>query len=59
MFPLYNIVADIPETEETIIATLADDRVILASDPSHLQSSIQMRVNKLQDWCHKWLVWLN
>lgn len=59
LYTLYT--SDLPEYEETDIATFADDTAILASDNSSFEASnkLQEHINKIQDWCNKWKIKIN
>jgi hypothetical protein len=59
LFLLYT--ADVPTTNETTIATFADDTAILALDQNPLSAStkVQNHLNILQPWLNKWKIRVN
>ena len=59
---LYSIfTADIPETDQTLIATYADDTAILASHPNPTTASAQLQhhLNLLEQWLKRWRIQAN
>lgn len=59
---LYNVfTSDIPTTVDTLIATYADDSVLLGQDDSVHQAgdSVQQHLNQLQIWLRKWRIKVN
>jgi len=53
--------ADIPETDQTLIATYADDTAILASHPNLITASTQLQhhLNLLEQWLKRWRIQAN
>lgn len=53
--------ADIPITNNTTIATFADDTAIVAvdKDPQIATEKLQIHLNQFQDWIHTWRVQVN
>ena len=53
--------ADIPTSEDTLIATFADDTTILSSDTNPIRASdkLQQHLNVLQSWLEQWRVEMN
>lgn len=59
---LYTIfTADIPTTEETIVATFADDTAIMSShtDPVVATEKLQNHLNLIDNWFKKWKIKVN
>jgi hypothetical protein len=59
---LYNIyTADIPSIPETILASFADDTVILSSadDPAHVSLNLQHHITQLESWFTNWRIKIN
>ena len=60
MGPLLYLIfmADIPTTEDTLIANFADDTAILSSDtnPSRASDKLQLHLKVLQTWLEHWRV---
>jgi hypothetical protein len=59
---LYSIfTADIPETEQTLIATHADDTAILASHPNPITATahLQHHLNQSEQWLKRWRIQAN
>jgi len=59
---LYTIfTANLPETEETLTATYADDTAILASheDPIVAATKLQTHLYRLEHWLHRWRMCAN
>ena len=59
---LFNIyTADIPQCDNTLIATYADDTAIMASDsdPKQASQSLQDHLNKIQEWTNNWHISIN
>lgn len=52
---------DIPELENNIIATFADDTAIMAIGCTHAEATekVQMAVNQVYEWTNKWKIKLN
>jgi hypothetical protein len=48
--------ADLPTTDNTTIATFADDTALLAidSDPALASQKLQQHLDLLQEWFDKW-----
>jgi hypothetical protein len=53
--------ADLPTTNNTTIATFADDTALLAtnSDPALASQQLQYHLDLLQEWCDKWKIKIN
>jgi hypothetical protein len=53
--------ADLPTTENTTIATFADDTALLAvdSDPALASQKLQQHLDLLQEWFDKWKIKIN
>lgn len=53
--------ADVPVTEETTMATFADDTAILSihKDPITASKNLQNHLNILQSWLRKWRIMVN
>ena len=53
--------ADIPTTQNTTVATFADDTVIIAAseDPPHASLYLQTHLDLLQDWLRTWRIKVN
>jgi hypothetical protein len=59
---LYSIfTADLPETEQTLTATYADDTVILASyqNPTTASRKLQNHLNQFEKWLKRWRIKAN
>ena len=59
---LYSLsTADIPTTEDTCIATFADDTAILttSTDPVTASNKLQERLDTIQNWFHRWRIHVN
>jgi hypothetical protein len=59
---LYQIyTADLPEDEQTLTATYADDTAILAShdDPTTATSKLQTHLNRIEKWLLQWRICAN
>lgn len=59
---LYTIfTSDIPETENVLMATYADDTAILASSQSPIDATnlIQIELNEIQTWLDRWKLKVN
>jgi Reverse transcriptase (RNA-dependent DNA polymerase)/Endonuclease-reverse transcriptase len=59
---LYTIyTADLPTHPSTILSTFADDTCILSphSDPAIASHFLQVHLNSVAAWCHKWRIKLN
>jgi hypothetical protein len=56
-----NIHSDLPTTDNTTIATFADDTVLLAidSDPALASQKLQQHLDLLQEWFDKWKIKIN
>ena len=52
---------DIPTRNDTVIATFADDTVIMASNenPQTASLSLQTHLNQLEDWLSNWRIKVN
>jgi hypothetical protein len=52
---------DIPQTNDTLIATLADDTAILTSDqdPRSASEKLQKHLDTINRWLHKWKISVN
>ena len=52
---------DIPTTEDTFIATYADDTAILTTSPDLVTGSnkLQERLDTIQNWFHRWRIHVN
>lgn len=52
---------DIPETNNNVIATFADDTAIMATGVTHKEAAekVQTAVNAITDWTKKWKIKLN
>jgi hypothetical protein len=48
--------SDIPLTEDTLMATFADDTAIMSSDhdPNTASKKLQQHLNLLQNWMEQW-----
>jgi len=53
--------ADVPTTEDTLMATFADDTAILSSDPDPVRATekLQHHLNLLQHWLEQWTIKVN
>jgi hypothetical protein len=53
--------ADLPTTNNTTVATFADDTALLAtnSDPALASQQLQYHLDLLQEWCDKWKIKIN
>jgi hypothetical protein len=53
--------ADLPTTNNTTIATFADDTALLAtnSDPALAFQQLRYQLDLLQEWCDKWKIKIN
>jgi hypothetical protein len=53
--------ADLPTTNNTTIATFADDTALLAtdSDPALASQQLQYHPDLLQEWCDQWKIKIN
>jgi hypothetical protein len=53
--------ADIPQTNDTLIATFADDTAILTSDhdPRSAPEKLQKHLDTINRWLHKWKISVN
>lgn len=53
--------SDIPQTDNTIMATFADDTAILSSDPdpNRATENLQNHINLLDDWLKQWKISVN
>jgi hypothetical protein len=53
--------ADLPTTDNTTIATFADDTALLAidSDPALASQKLQQHLDLLQEWFDKWKIKIN
>ena len=53
--------ADIPTSEDSFIATYADDTAILvtSSDPAITSNKLQERLDTIQTWFHRWRIHVN
>ena len=59
LYLLYTI--DLPKLENSIVATFADDTVILVVGSSNEESTVQLQtaINQKQKWTKKWHIQLN
>jgi len=53
--------ADVPTTQDTLMATFADDTAILSSDPDPVSATeiLQHHLNLLQNWLEQWTIKVN
>jgi hypothetical protein len=53
--------ADLPTTDNTVLATFADDTAILSAneDPSRASKNLQSHINLLQQWFQQWRIKIN
>jgi hypothetical protein len=53
--------ADLPTTDNTVLATFADDTAILSAthNPITASANLQNHINLLQQWYHKWRLTVN
>jgi hypothetical protein len=53
--------ADVPLTENTLMATFADDTAIMPSDhdPNTASQKLQQHLNLLQNWMEQWKITFN
>jgi hypothetical protein len=53
--------ADLPQTNDTLIAIFADDTAILTSDPDPRSASekLQKHLDTINRWLHKWKISVN
>lgn len=53
--------ADVPTTDNTLIATFADDTAIMSSDfsPNRASEKLQQHLNILQTWLEQWRIKVN
>ncbi|KAL4148240.1 hypothetical protein QTP88_002521 [Uroleucon formosanum] len=59
---LYNIfTADIPTTNQTLLASFADDTAILTSNnnPDIASQNLQLHLNKIESWAKNWKIKIN
>jgi len=59
---LYNIfTADMPKTNQTLLASFADDTAILAlnNNPEIAFINLQLHLNKIESWAKKWQIKIN
>ena len=59
---LFNIfTSDIPQSDNTILATYADDTAILSSssDPVEASLALQLHLNLIDNWSQKWKIKIN
>ena len=59
LYMLYT--ADVPTTQDTLMATFVDDTAILSSDPDpvHATEKLQHHLNLLQHWLEQWRIKVN
>jgi hypothetical protein len=53
--------ADLPQTNDTLIATFADDAAILTADldPRRASEKLQNHLNTINRWLHQWKICVN
>jgi len=53
--------ADVPPTQDTLMATFADDIAILSTDPDPVRTTekLQHHLNLLQNWLEQWRIKVN
>jgi len=53
--------ADVPTTQDTLMATFANDTVLLSSDPDLVRATekLQHHLNLLQNWLEQWRIKIN
>jgi len=53
--------ADVPTTQDTVMATFADGTAILSSDPDPVRTTekLQHHLNLLQHWLEQWRIKVN
>jgi hypothetical protein len=52
---------DLPQTNDTLIDTFADDTAILTSypDPRRASEKLQNHLNTINRWLHQWKIYVN
>jgi hypothetical protein len=50
-----------PQSSNTLLATYADDTVILSSSPNPILASVELQdhANKIEKWVKKWKIKIN
>jgi len=59
LYVLYT--ADVPATQDTLMATFADDTAILSADPDPVRATekLQYHLSLLQNWLEQWRIKVN